>query len=748
MAGSEPSELAIVAAEAKFQRPVHRPGLVARTKLLEALAAAPDQASLILLAAPAGYGKTTVLSQWAAVDSREFGWVTVDEADNDPVRLAGHVALALHRIEALDPAVFRALSVEEGPRHLVALSHLLASLRDWRRPGVLVLDDVHELQSVEARNFIRALAAGLPAGFHLAVGSRLMLSFGRLRVEDRVVEFGPDDLVFSEEEARAVLSYGGGNLSGGTVRAVVRSTEGWPAGVYMAALAIQAAPDAALAVSRLTGDDPLIGDYFRDELLSRESPDAVRFLMRTAVLGEMSGALCDYVLGGSGSAIRLAEAARGSLFVVPLDRRGEWYRYHRLVAEMLLSELRRREPGEDLRVHRRAAGWYEQRNEPEKAIGHAIAGGDTFAAAQLVNRHAQEFVAAGRVRTVCGWLDALGDDGLIEYPPVAITAAWVLALIGDSPGAQRCLHAAERGSFDGPMPDGSSSLASAITVLRASLGALGVDRMLRDARAATEMEPPGSPWFPSAMATLGIAHVLSGVTDQAVKELKLAARLGREVQVPVPGVVASAELALLAAERDDWPGAAEEAGEAVDLIKTARMEEHLFSILGFVAAARVAAHQGNQVAARRHAGTVLRMCTALSPATIPWLSAQVAIALAETFLELGDHAAARFWTEEARGHLAGLLTEGVLREQLQRVSAGLSRQGGHVRVPSAMALTTAEMRVLQLLPTHLSLGEIGEELHISRNTVKTHVASVYQKLQCSTRTEAVTRGRDLGLLQW
>ena len=154
------------------------------------------------------------------------------------------------------------------------------------------------------------------------------------------------------------------------MRAVVRSTEGWPAGVYMAALAIRAAPDAALAASRLTGDDPFIVDYFRDELLGRESPDAVRFLMRTAVLDEMSGALCDYVLGRSGSAIRLAEAARRSLFVVPLDRRGEWYRYHRLVAEMLLSELRRREPGEESRVHRRAAGWYEQQGQPEKAIGH------------------------------------------------------------------------------------------------------------------------------------------------------------------------------------------------------------------------------------------------------------------------------------------------------------------------------------------------------------------------------------------
>jgi LuxR family maltose regulon positive regulatory protein len=271
--------------------------------------------------------------------------------------------------------------------------------------------------------------------------------------------------------------------------------------------------------------------------------------------------------------------------------------------------------------------------------------------------------------------------------------------------------------------------------------------MLLDARAATETEPPGSPWFPAAMATLGIAHALSGAAEVAVKELDLAARLGREQQVPIPAVTAVAELSLLAAEQDDWPGAEENAGQAVDLIETAGMEEHQFSILGFVAAARVAAHQGNEAAARRHAGTVLRMCATPSPAAIPWLSAQVAIALAETFLDLGDFAAGRLRAEEAHGHLAGLLSEGTLRQQLRRVSAGLALKGGHVRVPSAMALTMAEMRVLQLLATHLSLGEIGEELHTSRNTVKSQVAAIYRKLQCTTRTEAVVRARDLDLLR-
>jgi LuxR family maltose regulon positive regulatory protein len=747
MTGDRRSEPPFAVVEAKIQRPVHREGLIARTRLLEALAATPERIPLILVTAPAGYGKTIALSQWATADTRAFAWVTVDEADGDPVRLAGHVALALHRVQPLDPAVFRALAVGEGSRHLTALGHLLTSLRNWNRRAVLVLDDAHELPDVGAMNFIRVLAAGLPAGFHVAIGSRLRLGFGRLRSEDRCVEFGVESLAFTTEEVRAILTDAGVDASDDTVGALLQRTEGWPAGVYLAARAIRTTSDPAVAARRLTGDDPYIVDYFREEFLVHESPDTVEFLLRTAPLGQMSGALCDHVLGRSGSAGRLAEAARRNLFVVPLDRRGEWYRYHSLVAEMLRSELRRRDPGEEPRVHRRAASWYEERGELENAIEHRLASGDTLAAALLINQHAPEFVAAGRLPTIRRWLDTLGEDGLVTYPPLAITAAWTLALIGDMPGAQRCLHAAERGSFDGPLPDGSSSLASAITVLRASLGALGVDQMLLDAQAATKHEPPGSPWFPAAMAALGIAHTLTGAPDVAVKELGLAARLGAEGRPPTAAVGALAELSLLAADRDDWPDAEEKAGRAVDLIETAGIEEHLFSILGYVAAARVAAHQGNQVAAGRYAGTVLRINTTLLPAVIPWLSAQVAIALAETFLDLGDLVAARFQAEEAGRHLDGLLTEGTLRQQLSRVLARFVAEGGQVPVPSAMALTRAEMRVLQLLPTHLSLGQIGAELYISRNTVKAHLVSIRRKLQCSSRNEVVARGRDLGLLR-
>src|SRR3954451_20593746 len=282
------SELPFEAVQAKVQRPVHRDGLIRRTRLLDALATTPDRASLILLTAPAGYGKTTVLSQWAAEDSREFAWVTVDEADEDPVRLAGHVALALHRIQPLDPAVFQALAIGDGAPHLAALAHLLASLRNWNRPGVLVLDDVHELRNVAAMNFIRALAAGLPAGFHLAVGSRLRLGFGRLRSEDRAVEFGVEYLAFTREEARGILAHAGVRLSDDALAALLERTEGWPAGVYLAARALPSASDAAIAASRFSGDDPDILDYFREELFARESAETVRFLTRTAPLDQIS----------------------------------------------------------------------------------------------------------------------------------------------------------------------------------------------------------------------------------------------------------------------------------------------------------------------------------------------------------------------------------------------------------------------------------------------------------------------------
>src|SRR4051812_10721743 len=254
-----PSDVVHRAPEAKIQPPILPSAPVERSRLLERLAAVPDDVPLVLLTAPAGYGKTTLLSQWAAADRRRFGWVSLDNVDSDPVRLAHHVALALDRMDALDrprvlnSVVLRALAAGNASPHVLALPHLLASLRPRSQPGVLVLDDVHELVNVEAMNFVEALAAGVPPGFHIAIGTRLGLSLARSRSEGRCVELGPDDLTFTEDEARQVFAVAGVTCSGQEVAAVIRRTQGWPAGVHLSALALRAAPGEELRVHLRAG---------------------------------------------------------------------------------------------------------------------------------------------------------------------------------------------------------------------------------------------------------------------------------------------------------------------------------------------------------------------------------------------------------------------------------------------------------------------------------------------------------------
>jgi LuxR family maltose regulon positive regulatory protein len=733
----------------KMAHPLDRPRMVRRERLLRTFTAVADTVPLVLLVAPSGYGKTTALGQWAGEDERSFGWVDLDESDNDPVLLLRHIALALHHIRPLNDAVWRALASPTVSPLGVVVPRLVASATANAAPWVLVLDDFHVLTGTLGMDLVVALANDLPPGCHLVVASRSRpgLKLARMRSQGKLVEFGTEDLSLTEDEASAALAEAGARLPGEAVATLVRRTEGWPAGVYLAGLSVRGAADEAAAAAGIAGADTFIVDYFREKVLVRESAETVRFLLRTAVLDEMSGPLCDAILGQTGSATWLAEIESRNLFVVPQDHQGRWYRYHRLFREMLLSELRRREPGEEQRIHRRAAAWYEEHRQPEQAIAHALAGRDTPVAARLVAANSQRFVNAGRIYTVRSWLEELDDGALADQPGLAVVAGWVWALAGDAARAQRCLLAGEQGPPDAAPPlDGSASLTSGVARLRAGLAPLGVERMLDDARRAVELEPPGGPWSTLAEMLFGVALLLDGEPDAATKAWERAAYFGRQEQASGAGV-ALAQLSLLAAERGDWAAAQDYATESWTRIETAGLPEHLSSIVSYVARARVAVHQGESAQARHLVGRALRLYLSPSPAALPWLAAQMAIVLGQILLDLDDVPAARLKLAEAGRHLNRLLTEGVLRDQHRRLAADLARRGGRARVPSAMTLTAAELRVLDLLPTHLTLAEIAEELHISRNTVKSQVAAVYRKLRAATRTEAVHKGRNLGLIE-
>ena len=730
----------------KIARPLDRPRMIRRDRLLRAFTAVADNVPLVLLVAPSGYGKTTALSQWAREDHRSFGWVHLDESDNDPVGLLRHIALALDQIHPQDAAVWRALSSPNVSPLGVVVPRLVASATANGEPWVLVLDDFQALTGTIGTDLVVALANDLPYGCHLVVASRIRpgLKLGRMRSQGKCVEFGTEDLAFTEEEAAVVLAGAGAALSPDAVAALVRRTEGWPAGVYLAALSVHGSLDDEAA--RITGTDKFIVDYFREEVLVRESADTVRFMLRTSVLDEMSGPLCDAALGNSRSAAWLAEIESRNLFVVPQDQDGLWYRYHRLFGEMLLSEFRRREPGEELYIHRRAAAWYEEHGRPERAIGHALAGHDTSAAARLVTAYGQRFVNAGRVYTVRGWLDNLDGAALEQHPAFAIIAGWIWALTGDSARAQRCLLAAEQGPKDAAPPIGSASLNSSTAILRAALSPFGVERMLVDARRAFELEPPAGPWYTLAGLLYGAGLLFNGEPDAAAKAWERAAYFGRGEE-PSGASFALAQLSLLAADCDDWSAAEDYAAESWTLVETAGLPEYLSSIACYLARARVAVHNGDIAEARRHVGRALRLYVSPSPVAFPWFATQAAIVLGRILLDLDDHPAARLKVAEAGRYLNRLLTEGVLRDQHRRLAMDLARHGGRPRVPSAMTLTAAELRVLDLLPTHLTLGEIADDLHVSRNTVKSQVSSVYRKLRAVTRTEAVREGRNLGLIE-
>jgi LuxR family maltose regulon positive regulatory protein len=703
-----------------------RHALTRRGALMRTLAeTARDDISLIVLEAPAGYGKTTVLRQWAAEDPRDFAWVRLREAGTDLDGLLTSIGLALQRIMQRDGDAASAPG----------------------RTYILVLDGL-EGRSRSAGAAIRALATKLPPQCQLVITSRdrLGLDLSALPGGRRCLFLAPNQFTFTADETRDALARAGLDGPEDTVRQLMQRTEGWPAGVGLAALSLRDQPDVAAAAARFDGDDVRVVAYFRNEVLDRQPPEIRRFLLHTAVLDEMSGRVCDAVLATTGSAAQLDAIQGRGLFIRSSTTGRGWYRYHPLFAGMLRSELRHRHPDEEPALRRRAARWFAQHGQPERAIEHAIAAGDLQTAAPLVIENAQALMDSGQFETARAWIEALGDEAPTHYPPVGVAAAWVWAMAGDGPRALRSVLAAERGAFEGVSPDGSSSVASGAAMIRAAMAPLGVERMLLDAERAFELEPPGRRGHPVAAMLLGNARLMNGDTDGAVGAFERSIRLSRESQ-PATAQFGLAQLALIAAQRNDWAVAGECAAESVALMHAGRRNDHLPSVITYAASAQVAARQEHRQDALHDVGEAVRLYTEQSPAGFSWFASQVAIAVGSILLDLGDVPGALSMAAAAQRHILRLLTEGVLSDQLRILEERLATAGQPHAAPAAGALSGAELRVLEMLPSHLALGEIGDHLHLSRNTVKTHVAAIHRKLGCSARTEAVRRARELGLLQ-
>ena len=410
----------------------------------------------------------------------------------------------------------RPAPVIEVPRWLVA------AMARMRRPGALVIDNLEVVTNPESLDAVAALALGLPTGWQVAIGSRatLPLPTARLRAQGRIVEVGADDLAMDKAEAQSLLVGAGVELAETDLDALVERTEGWPAGLYLAALAINAGSAHVEAAYNFTGDDRYMGDYLRSEFLDRVSRTDVSFLVRTSILERLSGPLCDVTVGRQGSGRILDRLERNNLLVTPLDPRGEWYRYHHLFRELLHAELQHREPEIIPALHVRAAEWYEANGFPEAAIEHAQAAGDADTVARLVLQICNAVMASGRTGTVRRWMEWFEANDLIErYPGIAVTGALQFAIDGRPAATERWADAAEATSTTGVLSDGST-IEGMLAFLRANLCRDGIEAMRRDAQEALRGLSPVSSFRANMIQVEGLSHLLEGDADRADRVLR------------------------------------------------------------------------------------------------------------------------------------------------------------------------------------------------------------------------------------
>ena len=726
----------------KLRRPQPRAGTVRRSSLIERLAH-DGPGPIVSVVAPAGYGKTTLLSQWAEQNGQAFAWVSVDDQDNDPKVLLTYVAKALDVVQPVGGRVFDALASPASSVPGSVVPRLGAAFASMTVPLVLVLDDVHLLHNRECRAALSILADHVPAGSRLAFAGRHEppLRIPRLRAEGRIMEIGPGDLSLTREEAASLLHDAEVTLRDDDLAELHQRTEGWPAGLYLAALAIREGGSPGKVPASFDGGDRLVSEYVESEFLARIPQQLRLFLTRTAVLERMSGPLCEAVLDTGGSAAMLADLARSNLLLVPLDRRGQWYRYHHLFRDVLRAELEREAPDLIPVLRRRAATWHRRNGLPEEALEYSMAAGDVDGAARLAARLSLPTYRQGRVTTLWRWFAWLDERGGIERDlMVAVWASVVATTIGRPAEAERWADAVDRWQDHDAGPSADPCAAAWVAMVRALLCRHGAEQMRADADEAARRFKAANFVVPGAALLQGIARVLCGDAEggdaffeEAISNAELAA----------PDILESAlcERSLLAITRGEWDHAEALASQACSVLRRAGTED----AFAYAMQARVAMHRGDAARARLELVNAQRLRPLLTYAE-PHIAVQVRMELIQVHVALADLAGARTLMTEIDELLKRRRDLGTLTLEAEALRVRLSAQRGH-SVPGASALTAAELRLLPLLSTHLSFPEIAAELFLSPHTVKSAMKSIYRKLSVSSRNQAVTRARELGLLE-
>jgi LuxR family maltose regulon positive regulatory protein len=705
-----------------------------------------------VISAPTGYGKTTLLAHWRQVEEANlpFAWVSLDEQDNDPIRLWRHIVEALRQVvpeEDLGADVLVGMSAV-GQRFVeTTLPTLINEIAELSHRVVLVLDDYQYVTGENARESVAFFVEHLPENFHLVISSRTdpPLPLGRLRARAEMNEIRTEQLAFTAEEAECLLNEKMGlDIGPDDVSVLLERTEGWPAGIYLASLSLQNKEDKHAFIESFGGSDRYIVGLLGEEVLAGLAEGVREFLLETSVLRTMTGPLCDAVTGQEGSATLLRKLARSNLFVILVDEQGEWYRYHHLFSELLLYELKSSRPDLVPTLRKRASVWLEGAGYFEEGIRQAVAAADYDRVGLLITRHWYRYVAAGQTATVERWLESLPEEMITHNAALALVNTWICALGGRREECARFLALAESIAYEGPLPDGTASVESGVAIIRATFGYGGVRSMVEAARRAAELEPgESSPWAAMVRFGLGSCLYLSGETSQARKPLEEALALTEDGERLVR-VVTLSFLSFVAADEGRLEEAESLAREAVALVERIRPYRIPQTTLAPIALGRALAEREKPEEAQKELESALSARRSL-PGLSPWPTLIGLLALAPVRSARGDRAGGRAALAEAQAILevfpdAGIFPE-LLERQERKFRARKPREG-----QLNGALTERELDVLRLLGSELSTRQIAQSLYVAPSTVRTQVKSIYRKLGVSSRGEALEEAHARGFL--
>ncbi len=731
----------------KFVPPVLTSRCLRRPELVDRLVDADEQ--VVLLTAPAGWGKTSVLAAWldTEIDRRPAAYLRLEESDDTGPVFWSYVIAAVRRAwPELAAGAEQALrSPDVDPMRDVVPS-LLNELTDADAPLLLVLDDYQMITREAIHSAVGYLIDHLPPGVQLAIASRAdpQLPLGRLRASGNLVELRAHDLALSAVETAELLRCRFAvDLDDATAELLRRRTEGWPAAVHLAGVSLQDTEDATEFVVRFAGDDRNVADFLIGEALERVSDRDREFLLRTSVLDQMTGPLCDEVAGVTGGAAILDRMERSGLFMIPLDNTRRWYRYHRLFADWLRHELRKADPDLIPTLHLSAARWHAEADSLEPAVDHAMKGGDHLLAARLIDRYLHDWAAVHWSR-VQRWFRELPDDAIRTYPMTSVGRFIVALARGDFASSSQWIEAAEA-VVDAVPPDLQSTVETTVATHRAfgELVAGGDIEVARTAfiAIADQERSKESIVFAQAIGNAGISTFwTTGPLDAIPFLLEGAMARGRE-SLRDGGVTAL--LALAYAEVGDWAAAEDAAADALALPEPEDWVGYPDRMAAHFALGKALLARGERDEATSRMSTGLGMARDWVE---PIFVAYGCLALADTLTDYGEK---RALVREARMMIDGLQGRGRITDLVAAAERKLALRRPQLETAGTVhvePLTDRELEVLRLFRSDLSLREIADQIYISHNTIKGYTKSIYRKLGVTSRSAALEAAVDLDLI--